>query len=60
MTLLFKADCSFKTEPYPVGVCQGLLTGDAQAIPTLALRYPKPIAETGGRMIHVSVCKAKL
>lgn len=28
---LFKADCAFKTEPYSVGVCQGLLTGDARA-----------------------------
>lgn len=34
MTFLFKADCSFKAELYPVGVCQGLLTGDVRAIRT--------------------------
>lgn len=33
MTCLFQADCSFKTEPYCDGECQGLLMGDTEAVP---------------------------
>lgn len=59
VAFVFKADCSFKTEPYPAGVCQGLLTGHSWAIPTWALRCPRPTADTGGKMVHISVCKSK-
>lgn len=34
MTCLFQADCSFKTEPYCDGECQGLLMGDTEAAPS--------------------------